>query len=222
MDNMRTARVVFVDDELKVCSVVHKTLEREGLSVQCFQCTQDCLKHLAAHRCNLLVTDVRMPGQDGLDLLREVKKRLPWIPVLIVTGYGDVPLAVQALKAGAADFVEKPLDREAFLQTVEQLLERNAGPTAVLEESLTKTERRILYLVLDGKSNREIADALNRSPRTIEAHRSHLMQKLDACNITELLRRVAELGLLPSVSAGGAEPAMHRGPAAPSEQEIQS
>lgn len=188
--------MVFVDDEPKVCSVVHKTLERAGVNVQCFQRAQDCLTHLAAHRCGLLITDVKMPGTDGMDLLRQVKERLPWIPVLLVTGYGDVPLAVQALKAGAVDFVEKPVDRDAFLQTVERLIERNAQPAAILEESLTRAERKILYYVLEGKNNREIADTLHRSPRTVEVHRRHLMQKLGATNIIELLTRVAEMGLL--------------------------
>ena len=128
MENMTAARVVFVDDEPRVCHAVHKTLERAGAVVQCFQCARDCLEHLAVHRCDLLITDVKMPGTDGMELLRQVKERLPWIPVLMVTGYGDVPLAVQAVKNGALDFVEKPLDREAFLQTVQRLIERNAGP----------------------------------------------------------------------------------------------
>jgi FixJ family two-component response regulator len=196
MDSMKAAQVVFVDDEPRVCHAVHKTLERAGAQVRCFHGAEDCLRHLAAERCDLLITDVKMPGKDGLALLREVKERLPWLPVLIVTGYADVPLAVQALKAGATDFVEKPLDREAFLQTVGQLIERHSRPAALLEESLTQTERRVLFLLLDGKNSREIADMLHRSPRTVEAHRSHLMQKLDAANIIELLRRAAELGLL--------------------------
>jgi two-component system response regulator FixJ len=196
VENMRAAHVVFVDDEPKVCSVVRKTLERAGADVQCFQCADDCLKHLATQRCDLLITDVKMPGRDGIDLLREVKERLPWIPVLVVTGYGDVPMAVRALKAGAVDFVQKPLDLDIFLPTVERLVEQNAQPAAILEESLTKTERKILYLVLDGKNSREIADTLHRSPRTIEVHRRNLMQKLGATNIIELLKRAAELGLL--------------------------
>ena len=196
MDSMKAAQVVFVDDEPRVCHAVHTTLERAGAQVHCFHDAEDCLRHLAAQRCDLLITDVKMPGKDGLTLLREVKERQPWIPVLVVTGYADVPLAVRALKAGATDFVEKPLDRDAFLQTVQRLIERHGRPAALLEESLTQAERKILFLLLDGKNNREIADALHRSPRTIEAHRSHLMQKLGAANVIELLRRTAELGLL--------------------------
>jgi two-component system response regulator FixJ len=201
MKGIEAARVVFVDDEPKVCASVRKTLQRAGADVHCFSNAQDCLKHVATARCDLLITDVRMPDRDGMDLLVEVKERLPWIPVLIVTGYADVPLAVQAVRAGAADFVDKPLDRDMFLQTVERLIEQNARPAAFLEESLTRAERRILYHVLEGRNNREIAAALHRSPRTIEVHRHHLMQKLGAANIIELLQRVADLGLIPAAPA---------------------
>jgi len=219
---MRAARVVFVDDEPKVCSAVRKTLKRAGADVHCFACAQDCLKHLATAWCDLLITDVRMPGRDGMDLLAEVKERLPWIPVLVVTAYADVPLAVQAVKAGAAEFVEKPLDRDTFLQTVQRLIERNARPAAFLEESLTRAERRILYHVLDGRNNREIAVALHRSPRTIEVHRRHVMQKLGAANIIELLQRAAGLGLLPSVPAHRAEIAASKPSPAPCPGEAQT
>lgn len=196
MKGMKTARVVFVDDEPNVCASVRKTLQRVGADVRCFSNARDCLQHLATARCDLLITDVRMPDRDGMDLLAEVKERLPWIPVLLVTGYADVPLAVQAVKAGAADFVAKPLDRDLFLRTVQRLIEQNARPAAFLEESLTRAERRILYHVLEGRNNREIAAALHRSPRTIEVHRRHLMQKLGAANIIELLQRAADLGLI--------------------------
>jgi two-component system, LuxR family, response regulator FixJ len=222
MESPRMTRVVFVDDEPGVCHAVHKTLGRVGMDVQCFQSADDCLQHLTTQKCDLLITDVKMPGRDGMELLAEVKDRLPWVPVLVVTGFGDVPLAVRALKAGAADFVEKPLDRDSFLKTVERLIERTARPAAVLAASLTRTERKILYLVLDGRSNRDIADALHRSPRTIEVHRSHILQKLGATNIVELLRRVAEMGLLPSEAATREEPVGHPQSASPSEEEVKS
>ena len=203
---MKAARIVFVDDEPGVCHTVSKTLERVGLSVRCFHRAMDCLAHLAEEPCDLLVTDVKMPGKDGVELLREVKEHLPWLPVLIVTGYGDVPMAVRAMKAGAANFIEKPLDRGTFLHAVQSLLARSPGQTALKECALTGAEMKILYLVLDGKNNREIATALHRSPRTIEVHRGHLMQKLGATSIIELLRRAADLGLLQSSVPGVEHP----------------
>ena len=202
---MRTAtsrHIFFVDDEPKVRMVVRKTLERVGVSVSCFSGTDDCLACLESVPCDLLITDVKMPGKDGIELLMEVRKQRPWLPVLVVTGFGDVPMAVRALKEGAADFIEKPLDREAFLETVETLLEQNAKRNLVVNHDLTKTEMRILHLILEGKNNREIAATLHRSPRTVEVHRSHVMQKMGAGNIVELLRRAADVGLFETGGSG--------------------
>ncbi len=195
MDNDTLGAVVFVDNEPKVRMVVRKTLERVGIDVHCFASAEECLARFESTPCDLLITDVRMPGKDGIELLLEVKKQSPWLPVLVVTGFGDVPMAVRALKGGAADFIEKPLDRDAFLKTVRSLLESQSGQDASINRSLTKTEKRVLLLILEGKNNREIASILHRSPRTIEVHRSHVMHKMGANNIVELLRRAAEMGL---------------------------
>jgi len=193
---MTSARIVVVDDEPKVCQIVSKTLEREGIHVRSFPGARECLVHLAVERCDLLITDVKMPEMSGIELLQEVRELLPWLPVLIITAYGDVPMAVGAMKAGAVDFIQKPLDRDALLQTVQSLLERSPAQVAMAQCALTRTEMRILYLILDGKNNREIANTLHRSPRTIEVHRGHVMQKLDASSVIELLRRAADLGLV--------------------------
>lgn len=187
--------VFFVDDEPGVRGVVRKTLERAGLNVNCFSCARDCLVRLATDRCDLLITDVKMPEKDGIELLSEVKELLPWLPVLVVTGFGDVPMAVRALKAGAEDFIEKPLDRDAFLERVRTLLAEHAAQNALLDHSLTRTEMKILFHILDGRNNREIANLMHRSPRTIEVHRRHLMQKMNASNVVELLRRAADMRL---------------------------
>jgi two-component system response regulator FixJ len=196
MGHVKGAQVVFVDDEPKVCDAVRKTLERAGVNVQCFSSVDDCLAHLAEQRCDLLVTDVKMPGKDGLELLREARRQLPWLPVVVVTGYGDVPTAVRALRSGAADFLEKPLDREILLGVVQTQLRRSAPQSTLFDLALTKTEMKVLRLILDGRNNRHIAGALHRSPRTVEVHRSNLMRKLGASNIVELLRRAADAGLL--------------------------
>ncbi len=193
--------MVFVDNEPKVCDAVRKTLERAGLNVRCFLGADDCLAYLATERCDLLITDVKMPGRDGIELLHEARKHLPWLPVMIVTGYGDVPMAVRALKAGAADFVEKPLDRDGFLRTVQALLEQRGGQVSLRDLNLTRTEMRVLYLILEGRNNREIALMLHRSPRTIEVHRGHLMRKMGASNTVEMLRRAVDIGLFQSGAA---------------------
>jgi two-component system response regulator FixJ len=205
MGGIQGTQVVFVDDEPGVCDAVRKTLERVGIRVQCFPSAQDCLAHLAENRCDLLVTDVRMPGKDGLELLREVRRQLPWLPVVVVTGYGDVPMAVRAMRSGAVDFLEKPLDRQTLLDTVRTLLERDAAQSRLFDLALTETEMRVLRFILDGRNNRDIAVAMHRSPRTVEAHRSNLMRKLGASNVVELLRRAADAGLLDDGLSGAGE-----------------
>jgi len=116
--------------------------------------------------------------------------------MLVVTGFGDVPMAVKALKAGAADFIEKPLDRDTFLEAVQRLLANSTGPRGMLDRSLTRMELKVLNGILEGRNNREIADVLHRSARTVEVHRRHLMRKLRANNVVELLRQAARLRLL--------------------------
>ena len=206
---MESARVVFVDDEPRVCYTVSKTLERTGMSVQCFCRAKDCLSHLAVDRCDLLVTDVKMPEMDGMELLREVKRHFPWLPVLVVTGYGDVASAVRAMKAGAADFIEKPLDRDRFLRTVRSLLDRNRGHAALEKCALTRTEMKVLYMILAGENSREIATALHRSPRTIEVHRARVMRKMGASNVIELLHRAVDMGLIQNEPLQGEDSMAH-------------
>ena len=117
------------------------------------------------------------------------------------TGFGDVPIAVRALKAGAADFIEKPLDRDIRLNTIRATARKSTAQSALLDHSLTKTEMKVLFHILEGKNNREVAKVLNRSPRTVEVHRCHVMRKLNANNVVELVRRAAELRLFDLVEA---------------------
>jgi two-component system response regulator FixJ len=187
--------VFFVDDEPDVRSVVQKTLGRQGIKVTCFASAADCLRRLRLRKCSLLITDVKMPDMDGLQLLAEAKRRAPWLPVLVVTGYGDIPTAVRAVKAGATDFIEKPLERESFLATVESLLGQPANCVPVPARPLTRAEAKVLQLVLEGRSSREIASVLHRAERTVETHRRRIMQKFGADNIVELVRRAALMGL---------------------------
>lgn len=116
---------------------------------------------------------------------------------MVISGYGDVPTAVEAVKAGAVDFLEKPLDKKSFIRKVKSILSEN-GNHKPLGKPLTQSEQRVLKLVLDGKSNREIAGLLSRSQRTIEAHRGHVMQKLGAESVVDLVRRAAMMGLVKS------------------------
>jgi FixJ family two-component response regulator len=183
--------VFLVDDDPDVRKVVGRTLEQAGFKTSCFSRASDCLQQLRSRPCDLLITDVKMPGMDGIELLMKVKCIIPSLPVLIVTGYGDIPMSVKALKAGASDFIEKPLNRKSFLSAVEFTLEGNTRPHPLVKKVLTKTEMGILCLILDGKSNKEIARLRNRSVRTIEDQRRHIMRKLGVDNSIDLVKQVA-------------------------------
>ena len=196
MTNGVTRHIFFVDDESSIHETVRKTLEGPDTEVSCFVSPHNCLEHLRSKKCDLLITDVRMPRMDGLELIAHAKRIVPWIAVLVVSGYGDIPMAVRALKAGAADFLEKPLTKQGLLSAVESAFEQSAAADPVVGRELTKAERRVLHFILDGKSNRETAQILHRSEKTIEVHRNHIMRKLGVDNIVGLIKRAAAMGLL--------------------------
>lgn len=188
--------VFLVDNDPDVRKVVGRTLEQAGFKTSCFSRASDCLQQLRSRPCDLLITDVKLPEMDGIELLAKVKCLVPSLPVLVVTGYGDVPMAVAAFKAGASDFIEKPLNRKSFLSAVELTL-KGENRTHPLENTLlTKTEMGILRLILDGKSNKEIAHLLHRSVRTIEVHRSHIMRKLGVDNVVHLVEKSIAIKLI--------------------------
>ena len=188
--------VFFVDDEPAVRSAASKTLARLGCRVSCFEDAQKCLDELKAHNCDLLITDVKMPGMNGIDLVINARKIIPWLPVLVITGFGDIPMAVRAVKAGAADFIEKPLQWKNFLAAAEAALKK-ANPENLLKgKQLTKTEMIVLRFILHGKSNKEIANIQHRSIRTIEDHRRNIMRKFDVDNPVDLVKQAAAMGFV--------------------------
>jgi len=140
MTNKTKQHIFFVDDEPKIWKAVCRTLEQLGAKVSCFERATDCLEQLRKRRCDLLITDVKMPEMDGLELLAKVKRMLPKLPVLVITGYGDIPMAVKALKKGASDFIEKPFNRQSFLAAVESALKRKAAVEARALKLLTRAE----------------------------------------------------------------------------------
>jgi len=196
MPNNAKQHIFFVDDEPKVREVVGETLEEFGLKVSCFARAADCLEQLGLQRCDLLITDVKMPEMDGMKLLAKARRLAPWLPILVITGYGDIPMAVTAIKAGAVDFIEKPLDKESFLWKVKSILQQSTFDDSYKGKPLTESEMKVLKLIVDGKSNKEIAHILHRSIRTIEVHRGHLMHKLGVYNVVDLVKRAAMMGLV--------------------------
>jgi FixJ family two-component response regulator len=130
----------------------------------------------------------------GIALLAEVRRRAPWLPFLLVTGFGDVPTTAKAFKMGVDEFIEKPIERETLLSAVEAALRRTTPRDPLLGKLFTRAETRVLYLILQGKSSKEAAYLLSRSVRTIEVHRTHVMQKMGVDNIVDTIKRAYEMG----------------------------
>lgn len=187
--------IFFVDDEPAICKSVSQTLQRSGYTVSCFTDADHCLQQLRLQSCDLLITDVKMPGMDGVELVRRAKCIVPWLPILVITGYGDIPTAVRAIRAGAADFTEKPLQKQSFLENVQKILKQQNMENLLKGKPLSKKELAVLRLILQGSSNKEMAQILHRSVRTIEDHRRHIMRKLAADNVVDLVKRAAAMGL---------------------------
>ena len=196
MEKNDPKNIFFVDDEPKLRQVIKETLEQLNLEVSCFSNGTECLERLGSHTCDLLITDVKMPEMNGIELMIQAKRIAPWVPVLVITGYGDIPMAVKAVKAGAIDFIEKPLEKETFLLKVKSILKEHTSIHRPKGKPLTKNETGILKLIIEGKSNREIALILHRSIRTVEVHRSRVMQKLDADNLVDLIKTAVTMGLV--------------------------
>jgi FixJ family two-component response regulator len=196
MANIVEKHIFFLDDEPTVREVVRETLEDSNFKVSCFESPTECLALLRSQKCHLLITDLKMPGKDGIELLMDIQHLAPWVPVMMITGYGDIPTAVKAMKAGAADFIEKPLDKKNFVRKIRSILQKNVATHPDLGTSLTRNETKILQLIINGMGNKKIANLLHRSARTIEVHRAHLMHKLGVDNLVDLVKRVASMGLV--------------------------
>jgi FixJ family two-component response regulator len=190
--------IFLVDDEPGVRKAVAQTLKRLGHKITTFPNAADCLEKLPSQNCDLLITDVKMPGMDGIELVSKAKRIIPWLPILVITGYGDIPMAVRAVKAGAIEFIEKPLHRQTLLDTVQSALKQNDLTDFLKGKQLTKVETTVLRLLLQGKSNKEIAYMRRRSIRTIEDHRSHIMRKLNVDNLVDLVKRATDMRLVKS------------------------
>ncbi len=184
-------QVFVVDDELEVCAAMCRTLELAGYEARPFDSATACLAKIRSVPCDLLITDVVLPGMDGIELLTEVKCRTPSLPVLVVTGYGSVEMAVEVMAAGASSLLQKPLDRTSFLAAVEAALKHSDRVRTVMRRPLTKSEVEVLRLILDGKANKEIAKLRHRSVRTIEDQRRRIMHKFGVDNPIDLIREVA-------------------------------
>jgi two-component system, LuxR family, response regulator FixJ len=191
------ALIYVVDDDATACESLSALLEAYGYDCNAYPSGSQVLSAVAARAPDCLVSDVQMPGMTGLDLLAAIKPQHPDLPVIIMTGFADVPMAVTAMKQGAFDFLEKPIHGDALLGVVRTALESRAGPRLAGEDPaqvrarmtrLTPREAEILEQLVIGAANKVIAIRLGISPRTVEIHRARVMDKMEANSLSHLVR----------------------------------
>jgi two-component system, LuxR family, response regulator FixJ len=194
--------VFVVDDDEAVRESLRWLVRSVGLAVQAFATAEDFLEAVTPDRPGCLVLDVRMPGMSGLELQQQLATRGVPLPIIMLTGYGDVPTAVRALTRGALDFIEKPFSRQLLLDRIRHAvvidanarrLEADRAEVASRAATLTPREREVLRMVVGGSTNKLMAANLGICEKTIEVHRAHVMRKMRAGSLPELVRLAALL-----------------------------
>ena len=198
------AIVHVIDDDDAVRDSLSFLLRTAAFEVKTYESAALFLEAMKAGVSGCVITDVRMPQMSGIDLLRQLQRTAARLPVIVVTGHGDVQLAVEAMKAGAADFLEKPFDDERVLEAVRTALDNGRGEAVRTPEqnaigerlaSLSQRERQVLDGLVAGQPNKTIAYELGISPRTVEVYRAHVMTKMQANSLSELVRMALIAGM---------------------------
>jgi two-component system response regulator FixJ len=189
--------VALIDDDAAVRDSLQLYFTRKSVSTTCFQAAEEFLKAVnGSERFDCVVTDVRMPGMSGLDLVHHLINRGSIHPIILITGHGDIDMAVSAVKAGAFDFIEKPFDESRLLASIRDAVENgrqrvnDAGDLEKMQarfELLSTRQRQVMELAAAGLSNKEIGSKLNISHRTVENHRAWVMERIGARNVAELV-----------------------------------
>lgn len=199
--------VFVVDDDPAVRQALESLLRSAGLTAQSFASAREFLDSAPTDAPACVVLDVNLPGTSGLDLQRELTGRDPALPVIFITGYGDIPTSVRAMKAGAVEFLAKPFRDEDLLNAIRQALDksretqRTRAESAELHgriDSLTRREGQVLRLVIAGLLNKQIAYDLCISEVTVKVHRAHVMQKMKARSVADLVRIAERVGIPPA------------------------
>jgi two-component system response regulator FixJ len=207
------ATVHVIDDDQAARDSLAFLLKTAKLAVKSYESASAFLDVAAGIKSGCIITDIRMPEIDGIELLRRLKKLKINIPIIVITGHGDVPLAVEAMKIGAIDFLEKPFDDEVMLASIRSALDRQEqdnrrqAERAEIESrlaALSNRERDVLEGLVAGRANKQIAFDLGISPRTVEIYRANLMTKMQASSLSNLVRMALVAGILgPDASESG-------------------
>ena len=194
--------VFVVDDEVAIREALASLIGSVGLRVECFASPQDFLRRRNSDSPSCLVLDVRMPGLSGFDLQRELVRAERQIPIIYITAHGDIPMAVQAMKSGAIDFLSKPFRDEDLLDAIRKALERDAAAKAHQAEvreirgrvaQLTARQRQIMARVVAGRLNKQTAAELGLSENTIKVHRHRIMERMGAATLADLIHMLQRL-----------------------------
>jgi FixJ family two-component response regulator len=200
-----TAPIVFiVDDDLSVRRTTERLVRTAGFNVQAFPSAREFLKNPRPGGPACLILDVRMPGLDGMQLQRELTQSGINIPIIFITGHGDIPMSVRAMKAGAVEFLTKPFRSQSLLEAIRSAIERDRSAYKERSESealreryeqLTAREREVMTLVVTGMLNKQVAGELATTERTIKFHRANIMQKMQVESLADLVRVAEKLGV---------------------------
>jgi FixJ family two-component response regulator len=202
---MAEATVFIVDDDTEVRESIALLMQSVGLHAECFPSALDYLEQFDCSRAGCLVLDVRMPKMSGLELQQQLLQMPNCPPIIIITGHGDIQMAVRAVQQGATDFIEKPFRDQLLLDAIHRAITRDAEQRGVASrrseieqrlQRLTPREREVLDRVMQGARNKVIAFDLNISQSTVEAHRSKVMEKMQAKTLSDLMRMVLSLEVL--------------------------
>lgn len=191
------AIVFIVDDDASVRDSLRWLIESVQLQVQCFATAQEFLQGYQSQQTGCVVLDVRMPGLSGLDLQEELRQQGFVLPVIIITGHADVPMAVRAFKSGVFDFIEKPFNDQHLIDRIHQAIDKSRSQKVNIQrwqdardrlQKLSSREVQVLDCIVSGSSNKTMARELDISVKTIETHRANLMSKMQAGSVSELVR----------------------------------
>lgn len=185
--------VFIIDDDQEICESLRWLFESVQFDVETYYSPKDFLENYDEQRNGCIIADVRMPHMSGLELLEHLKLNRITLPVIVITGYGDISMAVRAMKAGAVDFILKPINDQNLLEIIQKNINRrmiNISLSNIHERlsHLTAREQQVFVLVAEGNSNKEISKELSIAISTVEAHRAKIMQKLEAKNLADLIK----------------------------------